>query len=393
MIRRIVDAACDATQDKLMMVFLDWAKAFDRIKPDIMLQALTRFGLPLKVVNMIRGIYDSRQLFIADHTGNSCIHAQEAGIAQGCPLSPFLFIIVQTVMFHDIYKTIHLEEEPAFVVTRDLLYADDTALLSGSQTNLQKLLHAVVVEGAKYGLELNWEKTFQMNVNTDESIYRPGGSALQQKDELIYLGGMISSDSCVSRELNRRLGEGRSLFNILKRFWSHANLTMQRKLRVFNACITSKVMYALDSAWFLKVDRTRLDAFQCACLRRILKIPPSYISRITNAEVLRRSSQTKFSCLLESRQKHLYQKIQMMPASALMRKLVCDVEGGPINWNNARKPGRPCQRWGPSVFKLIQACPIDRYWSRPPFLNVGSRIIRCDELQVPFFQPSTETWW
>ena len=75
-IRRIVDAACDATQDKLMMVFLDWAKAFDRIKPDIMLQALTRFGLPLKVVNMIRGIYDSRQFSIADHTGNSCIHAQ-----------------------------------------------------------------------------------------------------------------------------------------------------------------------------------------------------------------------------------------------------------------------------------------------------------------------------
>ena len=137
-IRRIVDAACDAKNEKLMMVFLDWAKAFDRIKTDIMCRALTRFGLPLKMVNMIRGIYDGRQFFIAAHTGNSSIHEQAAGIAQGCPLSPFLFILVQSVMFHDIYKSVHLYEEPAFLVTKDLLYADDTALLSGSQGNFYK---------------------------------------------------------------------------------------------------------------------------------------------------------------------------------------------------------------------------------------------------------------
>ena len=219
-----------------------------------MLRLVTRFGLPLKMVNMIRGIYDGRQFFIADHTGNSGIHTQNAGIAQGCPLSPFLFIIVQTVMFHDIYKSVHLEEEPEFVVSRDLLYADDTALLSSSEENLQKLLNAVASEGAKYGLELNWDKTFQMNVNTDAIIYRPDGSNLQQKESVIYLGGLISNDTCVSSELNRRLSEGRSLFNVLTRFWSHANLTIKRKLLVFNACITSKVMYVLDSAWLLKAD-------------------------------------------------------------------------------------------------------------------------------------------
>ena len=52
-------------------------------------------------------------------------------------------------MFHDIYKLVHLDEEPPFLITQDLLYADDTALLSGSQKNLQVLLDVVVSEGAK----------------------------------------------------------------------------------------------------------------------------------------------------------------------------------------------------------------------------------------------------
>ena len=118
---------------------------------------------------------------------------------------------------------------------------------------------------------------------------------LQQKDSLIYLGGLVSNDGRVRSELNRRLSEGRNLFNLLRRCWSHANLTVERKLVVFNACITSKVMCALDSAWLLKSDRSRLDAFQCACLRRILKILLSFISRVTNVEVLKQSSQKKFS--------------------------------------------------------------------------------------------------
>ena len=30
-----------------------------------------------------------------------------------------------------------------------------------------------------------------------------------------------------------------------------------------------------------------------------------------------------------------------------MRKLICDLHGKPTNQNDARKVGRPCQRWGP----------------------------------------------
>ena len=159
-VRRMIDAAYESKHEGLMMVFLDWAKALDRIRSDSLVKALERFGFSPKVVSIIGAIYKGREFFVQDHSGSSTIHQQQAGIAQGCPLSPFLFIVVQSVMFHDIYARLHLLREPPFVTSRELLYAGDTVLMSSSQANLQLLIDAVSEEGAAYGLEINWEKTF-----------------------------------------------------------------------------------------------------------------------------------------------------------------------------------------------------------------------------------------
>ena len=74
-----------------MLLFLDWANACDRIKTDNMLAALHRLGLLADYVDMIRGICFARLFVIRDHTGASSERPQQDGIAQGCPLSPFLF--------------------------------------------------------------------------------------------------------------------------------------------------------------------------------------------------------------------------------------------------------------------------------------------------------------
>ena len=225
--------------------------------------------------------------------------------------------------------------------------------MSSSQENLQSLVNAVSEEGAAYGLEINWDKTFQMGICTPSTINRPDGSALEKKRELIYLGGLITCDGRVNRELNRRLGEGRSILNELRKLWSHANLGHKRKIEIFNACVTSKVMYALDSLWLLKADKKRLDGFQCACLRKCLRIAPSYVSRISNAEVYARSNVVRYSTLLEHRQKELYQNIQLLPVGTALRSLVCDVRGQPIIWCQRRSRGRPQQRWAHEVFRLV----------------------------------------
>ena len=116
-------------------------------------------------------------------------------------------------MFYDIHAKLQLESEPAFVVNSELLYADDTVLMSSSQNNLQQLVNAVSSEGAAYGLEINWDKTFQMSVCTGSIVHRPDGTDLERKREVVYLGGLITCNGRVSRVLSRRVSEGRSMLH------------------------------------------------------------------------------------------------------------------------------------------------------------------------------------
>ena len=296
-------------------------------------------------------IYKERSFFVQDYFGASERYGQDTGIAQGCPLSPFLFIIVQSVMFHDIYARLHFDPEPAFVVTRELLYADDTLLALSSPKNLQMLLDAICAEGLKYGLELNWDKTYQMSVCHPGYIVRPDGTNITRKRDVVYLGGLITCDGKVSREVSRKLGEGRAIFSTLSKLWSHANLSVRRRVAIFNACITSKVLWSLESLWLLKSDLIRLNAFQAYCLRRICRIAPSFISRVTNLSVLERASQVEFVCTLRDRQRRLFTKIQNCPPCCFINQLVCDSDGQPKIWHSRRSRGRPCQRWTTEVYR------------------------------------------
>ena len=90
--RRLLDDAWAAADGKLVFLALDWAKAFDCIEPQSLLTALHRFALPAEFVEMVESIYEHRDFFVRGVGVPSDLHAQRAGICQGCPLGPFLFV-------------------------------------------------------------------------------------------------------------------------------------------------------------------------------------------------------------------------------------------------------------------------------------------------------------
>ena len=130
--RRIMDDAHAANEGSCIFLALGWAKAFDSISPSRLAEALRRFGIPSHFIDLIGNIYDGRQFFVRDMQVDSGYHKQHFGISQGCPLSPFLFVIMMTVLMHDARR--ELEHTSGNVLAsgglvHDLLYADDTRVM------------------------------------------------------------------------------------------------------------------------------------------------------------------------------------------------------------------------------------------------------------------------
>ena len=85
------------TTTPLYILSLDWRQAFDSLDHTAMLEALRRFGLSDKMIAAVAAIYEAptfQTRGFQDHTAKGQVHA---GIRQGCPLSPYLFVIVLTL--------------------------------------------------------------------------------------------------------------------------------------------------------------------------------------------------------------------------------------------------------------------------------------------------------
>ena len=348
-----LDATIDDVNATLYIVLLDWSRAFDRIRHDSLIKALQRFGIRGPMLELISAIYTERTFSIRGDADRPETFSQAAGIAQGCPLSPYLFIIVMSVALLDAKSGMQIAEKQKFIVTPELVYADDTMLLGSSAESVQRYLDSVIMVGRTYGLELNMDKSVLLRVRGSSDIYGSDGSPLKAKTDTVYLGGLISTCGDSAAELSRRLGEARRNFHNLAQVWKHANIPRLRKLQIFNACIVSKALYGLDSIWLLKHQLRKLDAFYCSCLRKIAAVPPSMFSRVSNADVLRRLHATPLSQTLRRRQLVFYRRLVHLPEEDFLRMVAIEPHDyTPRNWNPKRRVGRPCERWCKCVYEM-----------------------------------------
>ena len=89
----------EASVNQILLVFLDWEKAFDRVRQDKLVEALTRMGIPSKFVTAVRSLYNNPSFCVRVGAHKSSWRVQQRGIREGCPLSPYLFIMLMSVLF------------------------------------------------------------------------------------------------------------------------------------------------------------------------------------------------------------------------------------------------------------------------------------------------------
>ena len=354
-LRRQIELAWARRDGRLTVLALDWQRAFDSVDPSALVAGLRRFGLPEHVLEVIRAIYTNRYFEVRDCGVASSRRPQRAGISQGCPLSPLLFVMVMTVVLED--AVARLGEADQLLIQRHtlaaLLYADDTLLLGWGAASVQRFLVAVQSAGATFGLQLH-EKKFQLiGVNAAGCLRDSAGNDIEMQSEMVYLGALITDDGRIHRELARRIGAANADFRALSRVWRHSSLNRDRKLRIFNATIVSKLTYGLATAVLGVAEKRRLNGFHNRCLRSIWGIKPSFISRVSNQSVLETTNQKPLTHHLARQQLLLYGKAARALDGGLMRESTFSPKTLlPATDRFVRKRGRPRLEWVSEVSKL-----------------------------------------
>jgi hypothetical protein len=315
---------------------------------------LRRFGVPQKFLGIISAIYMDRRFIVRDAGSTSAFHAQHYGICQGCPLSPFLFSMLMTILMHDAKskladRGVQLSED---CLVNDLLYADDTLIIDSNSVPAEQFMRCIGETGSQYGLTFNWRKLEAMPVRCDAHISKPDGTLVKQSQHMVYLGSILCSNGGIGSELGRRIGAAQAEFNKLSKIWSHSVISRARKVQIYEACVLSKLMYTLHAAWLSVAERRRLDAFQARCLRKIFGVKHSMISRVSNAAVLTQAQSRPLSSLLLERQLLLLGDLAIRPDSDILRRSV--FLDSRLQLRGPRGPrgrGRPRTIWARAIFQ------------------------------------------
>ena len=188
------------------------------------------------------------------------------GVKQGCPLSPLLF-----GLFIEQLDLVLREIEGVLGITisdqelRDLLYADDAALISTSGAGLQKLVDCLHDFATNNTMKVNTSKTEVMvfvpqRMDDVSAKIQYNGSTLPTSTEFRYLGVHVHSKNWLSGAADKLAEKaGKALWALCSKMDGLGIRCMEVKLRLFQMLVMSIGNYGCQ-VWGINYLRFDSDA-------------------------------------------------------------------------------------------------------------------------------------
>ena len=233
-----------------ILFFSDYEKAFDSISHDFLFKCLRHFNFNNDLLNWIRLFYKDAKSCVSNNGHHSQFFTIRRGVRQGCPLSPYLFIICIELLSNQILKNqdvkgIHINGKEF----KTSLFADDAAfIMDGSRKSFDTLVNIMDNFSNISGLKLNAKKCQILRIGVIKHTnieFMKHRKFSWNSEEASCLGMIFKTNK--QNVLSSNLEPKVKAFKTCLQQWSHRKLTLMGKIVVIKNFALPKLIYPLTS--------------------------------------------------------------------------------------------------------------------------------------------------
>lgn len=252
-------AWAEHSREPSLFLKLDFAKAYGMLELGFLFKAMEVMGFPLEFIIMVKLLFSNASVVVkvngalSPQRGGESI---ERGVRQGCPLAPYLFIIladvlniaVQTEACAGRIKGISLPFEHRQQILAQ--YADDTSFtLLGEEESVRSLIYLLETFCLASGLVINWHKS-SGHWKFKDSLFRPPWTNLlgikwADEEEVSKLLGAPFGLSLATEDVDKFLYD--KIVTKLN-YWGTQKINPTDRAEVVNSVLLSTLFFFL-SIW------------------------------------------------------------------------------------------------------------------------------------------------
>ena len=233
-----------------LLLFVDFEKAFDSIEWSFIEKTLRHFNFGTSLVSWVKLFYTNISSCVLNNGWASDFFSLHRGVRQGCPLSPYLFILGAEILGNAVRRDTEIRGIKLGNSDCKLSqYADDTTMiLDGSERSFSRTLYVLDIFANVSGLKANYEKTEALWIGSHQNTNAvfPSSKPIFWAEGKVYALGVWFSTSKPANIDNNFTEKIEKIKKILGS-WSARRLTLMGKIAILKALAVSQIVYVLSS--------------------------------------------------------------------------------------------------------------------------------------------------